>query len=269
MAETRISWAKYTFNPVWGCSKVSEGCRHCFAEAVALQRSPGQGLWQRDGRRKLQGATYWNKPLAWNAAAEKAQRRERVFCGSMCDVFENHETLIVERRKLWPLIEATPWLDWLILTKRAVNLPSMAPVGGYPVNTWLGVSVENQDAVERIEMLTYMNVAVRFVSYEPAIGPIEIPESTLRGTDWWIYGGESGPQFRPDDVAWARTWRDRCKAAGIAYWYKQAAAYRPQDDHRLDGQVIQELPTPRVLPAGGRVKQPALFDTGTVDAQNR
>jgi protein gp37 len=172
-------------------------------------------------------ADYWATPLRWNREAEYAGVRRRVFCSSMCDVFDPHPTVAEQRERLWPLIRATPDLDWLILTKRPENaagvpysdyFPSMLPDNwgpqGYP-NVWLGVSIENNDYVFRANLLREIPAVVRFVNYGPALGPLD--QLDLTGIDWVIYEGESGPGFRDHDLAWPRDMRRRCAEAGKAF----------------------------------------------------
>ena len=115
----------YTFNIVWGCVQVSEGCRDCYARAFAARL--GLDLWGVGTPRKTFGPAYWRRPLTWNAEAQRSGHRRSVFCSSMADTFEDHPTVEQERAKLWPLIEATPWLNWLLLTKRPENILSMTP----------------------------------------------------------------------------------------------------------------------------------------------
>lgn len=177
---TGITWTDHTFNPVWGCAHVSPGCANCYAETFA-QRT-GYDVWGAKGARRTFGERYWAQPLRWNAHAEAAGIRERVFCASMADVFEDHSVWNTERPKLWGLIQATPWLDWQILTKRPENIPGMLPAlwgDGWP-NVWLGVSVEDQQRADaRVPRLISIPAAVHFLSCEPLLGPVLIPHRWL------------------------------------------------------------------------------------------
>ena len=143
-----IEWTHHTFNPWWGCTKVSPGCKHCYAETWSKRL--GQDLWgARAARRELSDG-YWRQPLAWNVSALKAGRRTRVFCASMADVFEDRRDLDSKRERLWALIEQTPKLDWLLLTKRPQNVARLAPYGEtWPDNVWLGATAENQKWLDR------------------------------------------------------------------------------------------------------------------------
>lgn len=268
MAEhTGISWTDHTFNVAWGCTKVSPGCRHCYADALAKRW--GWNVFGTGGRRPF-GENHWAEPLRWNADAERGGVVRRVFCSSMCDVFEDHPTIDKEREKLWPLIRETPWLDWQILTKRAERIAKCLPEdwgAGYP-NVWLGVSVENKEwADKRIPHLLIIPAVVRFLSYEPALGPVDLtrwllihdpfgapcdlmprnPATFDPSIGWVIAGGESGPAFRPADTDWFRSMRDQCRAANVPFFFKQSGGLRPGTGIELDGEVIQEMPEPRTV----------------------
>lgn len=240
---TPIAWTHYTFNLVWGCAKLSPGCKHCYAEERTT-RFDGPRYWGPGKPRKTLSAQYWKAPLKWNLDAQEASERRRVFCGSMCDVFEDHETVTQERAKLWPLIRQTPALDWLLLTKRADRIAEHLPADWPLPNVWLGVSIENEDSLWRADALRVIRAVVRFVSYEPALGPLA-HVLDLEGLDWVIYGGESGPNFRPDKDEWARDMRAKCRANGTAFFYKQTAARRQGTRPVLDGKTVQEYPVPR------------------------
>jgi protein gp37 len=247
MAEkSRISWTDATFNPWMGCTKVGPGCAHCYAETLLSGRMGRPGLWGPRGERQVTSEDYWRKPVKWNKAAEKEGKRFRAFCGSLCDWAEDHPTAEATRPRLWELIRATPWLDWLLLTKRAERIAQCLPDDwgtGYP-NVWLGVSIENNEFRHRADFLREIPAPVRFVSYEPALGPLDLLD--LTGIDWVIYGGESGPKFRPHDLSWPRQMRDVCREAGAAFFFKQSSAIRNETGTTLDGETIQQYPTPKL-----------------------
>lgn len=188
MENTSISWTDNTFNVVLGCTKISEGCKFCYALLVAKRM--GLDVWGPEKPRKVLSKDYWERPYKWNRRAKSSGRRERVFCSSMADVFEDHPTVDQERERLWPVIKATPFLDLLILTKRPDRIQANLPADwgeGYP-NVWLGVSIENENWVSRADHLRIIPAVVRFVSYEPALGLLD--RLNLKGLDWLIYGGE-------------------------------------------------------------------------------
>lgn len=245
MAEnSNISWTDHTFNPWMGCVKVSAGCANCYAESLVTGRM-GRDVWGADKPRHVTSESNWRNPVKWNRKAAAQGRRDRVFCASLCDVFEDHATANATRPDLWSLIRETPNLDWLLLTKRPQRIFECLPSDwgdGYQ-NVWLGTSIENNEVAERARILAEVPAVVRFISYEPALGQIDrVP---LEGIDWLIVGGESGSGFRPMDPDWAREARDRCRAEGVAFFFKQLSAFRPgQGD--LDGEKIQEFPAPRM-----------------------
>jgi len=223
---TSIAWCNHTFNPWWGCSNVSPGCVNCYAHTWA--KRTGFDLWGAKGERQTFPEKHWREPLAWNAAAQRAGERRRVFCASMADVFEDHPALPPERARLWSLIEATPNLDWLLLTKRIENVASMVPWGSeWPENVWTGCSVENQEwADRRIPILLELPAVVRFLSVEPMIGPVDLHRWLRRDSLrlWVINGGESGHGARRMDPEWARSLLAQCATAGVPYLFKQTGA---------------------------------------------
>lgn len=239
--QTKIQWTDHTFNPWVGCQKVSEGCDNCYAEVntfVRVQRSRGRELWGNRLRseRHVASDAKWREPLRWNAAAEAAGERYRVF-PSMCDPFEDRPELEQPRARLYQLILDTPHLDWLLLTKRPENVVGMMPPGWshFPRNVWIGTSAENQARWnERIPPLIAVPAFIVFVSAEPLLGPIDCGED-LDYIDWVIVGGESGPGARPFDVGWARDLVGQCNAAGAAVFVKQLGAnVRDRNDAGFD-----------------------------------
>lgn len=233
MAEkTGISWTDYTFNPWMGCEKVSPGCSHCYAETLTKNRM-GLSVWGKNPRRKTSAAN-WRKPLQWNKKTPGA----KVFCASLADVFEDKMELREWRVDFFSLVLATPRLTWQILTKRPEEVLRYQHL---PQNIWLGVSVENEDYLHRVDTLRQIPAKVRFISYEPALGPIA-HKIDLTGIHWVIVGGESGPGYRPMDLQWARDMRDKCRREGVAFFFKQSAAPRNETGIELDGEVIHEFP---------------------------
>src|SRR6266542_5608953 len=168
---SKIEWTHHTFNPWWGCVKVSPGCEHCYAETLSARY--GHRVWgpAKTTSRRLFGPDHWADPLKWNAVAQRESVRHRVFCASMADAFEDHPLLQPARDMLWQTIEATPWLDWLLLTKRPENISRLLPTPWLVeprANVWLGTSVEDRRrAAERIPQLASIRAAVRFLSCEP------------------------------------------------------------------------------------------------------
>lgn len=259
MAEnTRIAWCDHTMNIAWGCQKVSPGCANCYAENLADRgrmafRENGEvvGVWGPNRPRRTFGEKHWNEPLKWSRDAAKEGSRKKVFCSSMTDVFMDDPTIETERQKLWPLIKNTPWLDWMLLTKRSERIAECLPedwsVENYP-NVWMGVSIENSDYAYRADDLRQSEAVVRFISYEPALGPLDNLDVT--GIDLVIYGGESGNGslgFRPEDKQWARDMHVKCYQNGTCFFHKQSAANRTEMGIELDGRIVRQWPNPRYL----------------------
>ncbi len=231
--DSSIEWTDHTFNPWWGCTKVSPGCLNCYAETWA--RRVGASVWGTDADRRMFGQKHWDEPIRWNAAAALEEKRKRVFCASMADAFEARDELNPQRKRLWLLIEATPWLDWLLLTKRPQNIGRMIPwENNWPENVWLGTSVEDQQrANERLPHLLQHPAKRRFLSCEPLVDAVDLSPWTtnrpkpLHQIDWVIAGGESGVNARPMFPGWARQLRDQCNTAGIPFHFKQWGHWSP------------------------------------------
>jgi len=245
---TGISWTDETYNPWRGCAKISPGCSHCYAEGTAKHwTDPKLKIWGKNTTRSRkketsQDLSKWT-PYRWNREAIKAGKRMKVFCLSMGDFFEDHKTLNNLRPKMWKVIRETLYLDWQLLTKRPENISVMLPDDwgeeGYP-NVWLGTSIENNDYVWRAEELIENPAVIHFISYEPALGPLD--DLDLTDIEWLIYGGESGPRFRPDDKRWARDMWKRCRKAGVAFFYKQDAAYLNGTIKRSGPFIVKQFP---------------------------
>lgn len=240
-----ISWTDHTFNPWWGCTKISPACENCYAETLA-KRFGFQ--WGPTAPRRFFGDSHWNEPLRWNREAERAGKPAKVFCGSMCDLFEDRPDLEDARAKVWSLIERTPSLIWLLLTKRPENFRAMLPtiqIGGEELrrfdNVWLGVTVENQATADtRIPLLLQTTADRHFLSVEPLLEGVKLAkcwicegpgvegcncEQGIDGPiDWVIVGGESGPHARPCSVEWIRSVVQQCKGAGVSAFVKQLGA---------------------------------------------
>jgi protein gp37 len=253
MAErSKIEWTDSTFNPWVGCTKVRRrrgapsACDFCYAEKWA--KRSGQVEWGDHPRRRTTEA-YWRNPVAWNGLARsfllKNERRQRVFCASLADVFDNQ----VEpgwRSDLFTLIRTCNQLDWQLLTKRPQNIRKMLPPDwgdGYP-NVWLGTTAEDADAYrQRVPHLLTAPAAIHFVSYEPAIGPLGQLDIDGLYPDWLIIGGESGVRsdlIRPTDPHWARDAIAECRRLGAAPFLKQWGTYKNNPYVVERGQSVQQ-----------------------------
>ncbi len=282
---SKIEWTDHTFNPWEGCQKVGPGCDHCYAETRNARFAGGQAVnWGPGAPRRRTSAANWRKPLAWNADhieffAEHG-RRQRVFCASLADVFDNAVDP-AWREDLFELIAQTPNLDWLLLTKRIGNVGKMLPVPFdfdrlYP-NVWLGASIVNQAEADRdIIKLLELPARVRFLSMEPLLGPVDLTRIDidghreiyplactldredddgnelldLPGLDWVIVGGESGQAARPMHPDWARDLRDQCQAAGVPFLFKQWGEWVPRGPESMGYPIIDDVPRRRITDAG-------------------
>ena len=228
--DSKIEWTDHTFNPWWGCTKVSSACDHCYAEAWA--KRVGLDIWSARKPRRFLSDTYWRQPHLWNKKAQRSGRRARVFCASMADVFEPRKELSPWRKRLWNLISKTPFLDWLLLTKRPHLARRMTPwESDWPENVWLGTTVESQRWVERrLPRLEESPARVRFLSCEPLLGEIKLEDWLSRKViHWVIAGGESGPKARPSDPSWFYAVRDQCVAHATPFHFKQWGDWAPLD----------------------------------------
>lgn len=237
--DSKIEWTDHTWNPWWGCTKVSPGCTNCYAESFS--KRTGNAVWGKDAPRRFFGDAHWNEPLKWNAAAEATGTPQRVFCASMADVFEDRPDLTEPRQRLFKLIRATPHLIWLLLTKRPENIERLTANWPFPTNVWLGTSAENQEYWDkRVPILMKLPVAVHFVSVEPMLGPIDMGTGDL--PEWVIVGGESGRNCRPIKEEWV----DRMRVQSIdrtAFFFKQWGGYDKKANGReLHGQTFSEIP---------------------------
>jgi protein gp37 len=258
---TGISWTDHTFSPWWGCVKVSPACTNCYAELWADRFPRTAGLWGAESPRRVSSDKVWRDPLKWNKKAEADGVRRRVFCASMSDVFENRRDLDEPRARLFTLIEATPSLDWLLLTKRPECVDKLAPSlwlpgirtgsgGAWPANVWLGTTVESQEwAEKRIPALLSSPARVHFLSAEPLLGPLDLRKwisrprgSLIPGIDWVIVGGESGPHAREMKAEWAADVRHQCSWADIPFFYKQGWGNRPDKEPLINGVLYREVP---------------------------
>jgi protein gp37 len=232
--DSKIEWTDHTFNPWIGCTKVSDGCKNCYAEVdspARIARGQGLELWGPNAARKIKARSGWSEPYKWDRAAARAGQRHRVFCASQSDVFEDRPELAAPRVRLFHLINDTPHLDWLLLTKRPENIRrfygsesvTRSWSESAPPNVWYGTSVETEQYLSRIDTLKGAILArsIAFLSIEPLLGPMPTLGEHLDGINWVIVGGESGPNARPMHIQWVRNIRDQCVAAGVPFFFKQ------------------------------------------------
>jgi len=229
-----IEWTQSTWNPVTGCSKVSPGCLHCYAERLSYRLKRMGNARYASGFRVTLHDDLLQLPSRW-------REPRLVFVNSMSDLF--HEAIPFEFiQSVFSTIQATPWHTFQVLTKRATRLAEVAAKLPWPDNLWIGVSVEKQDYVWRADCLRSLPTLVRFISCEPLLGSIKLPLQDIR---WVIAGGESGPEARQMDLDWARSLRDQCLAAGVPFFLKQlggAVDKRGREQAILDGRLWREMP---------------------------
>jgi protein gp37 len=236
-----IEWTEATWNPVTGCDRVSPGCAHCYAlDLAARLKRMGQPKYQRDGGKSsgpgfavtLHPGTL-QVPLRWRSPRV-------IFVNSMSDLF--HEAVPVDFiEQVFDVMRRADWHVFQILTKRHERLSELADHLDWPPNVWMGVSVENRRFVQRVDHLRMVPAAVRFISAEPLLGPLD--DIDLDGIHWLIAGGESGPKHRPVQVEWVRQLRDRCVAEGVPFFFKQWGGTRSKSGGRtLDGRLWSQLP---------------------------
>ena len=236
MAEnSAIEWTHHTFNPWWGCTKISPACDNCYAATWA--RRFRRAEWGPDAARVPASEERWKEPLKWNRDAQARGERARVFCLSMGDVFEKRSELDPLRTRLCKLIEDTPSLDWQLLTKRPGNVLGMVPWSQvWPSNVWIGTTVEDQKwAARRLPLLIEIPAIVRFVSCEPLLEAIDLTDwlardVAKRGVDWVIAGGESGAATRPTALSWVQSLRDQCTEAAVPFFFKQWGSWWPKNE---------------------------------------
>lgn len=228
-ANTKIEWCDHTYNPWHGCAKVSPGCANCYAELQ--NKLPVRVRWGK-GEVRYRPKNL-SDPERWNVDSVKSVaeggRRLRVFSASNADILDP-EVDPSWQADLWDLVERTPHLDWLLLTKRPEQARRLLPkswlAGQWPVNAWFGVSVEDQArADQRIPKLLELPAPIKFLSAEPLLGPLDL-SPWLADLGWVIVGGESGPKSRPMHPRWVRVVRDQCRKAAVPFFFKQHGLFR-------------------------------------------
>ena len=234
--DSSIEWTNSTWNPVTGCTKISPGCKNCYAHRMAKRlHAMGQTRYRNNFQVTLQDDLL-TQPLSW-------KQPRLIFVNSMSDLFHSEvdDGFI---RMVFDVMGQASWHTFQLLTKRSDRLLELASKMPWHRNIWIGVSVENQDYVHRIRHLQRVPAAVRFLSIEPLLGPIS--SLPLTGIDWVIVGGESGPNCRSMDAQWVRRIRDRCIAYGVPFFFKQWGGTRKKQTGRiLDGRTWDEMPEPK------------------------
>lgn len=234
--QSEIEWTEATWNPVTGCDKVSPGCAHCYAERMARRlQAMGTANYANGFQLTLQPRML-EAPLKW-------KRPRKIFVNSMSDLFH----IAVPPpfiQQVFAVMGRANWHQYQVLTKRSERLLELDSMLPWESHIWMGVSVENQRFTSRIDDLRSTKAKVKFLSLEPLLGPLD--NLDLRGIDWVIVGGESGPRARPMNPAWVTSIRDQCRLAGTAFFFKQwGGVFKSRAGRELDGRTWDEMPDTR------------------------
>jgi protein gp37 len=231
--KSSIEWTESTWNPVTGCTKVSPGCKHCYAERLAERlQAMGQRNYRNGFKLTLQPHML-NLPLQW-------RKPQRIFVNSMSDLFHK-DVPVSYLLRVFDVMRRAHWHQFQILTKRSDNLRELDRLIDWPRNVWMGVSVENEEYTWRIDDLRGTNAHTKFLSIEPLLGPLS--GLNLSGIDWVIVGGESGPSARPIQRKWVVDIRRQCRQAGVPFFFKQwGGVNKKKTGRELDGRTYDEMP---------------------------
>lgn len=233
MSKSSIEWTEATWNPVTGCDKISPGCKFCYAERLAFRlKAMGQANYRNGFDLTLQ-PTMLEKPLSW-------KKPQVIFVNSMSDLFHKDipEYYI---QQVFDVMRRAHWHQFQVLTKRADRLEELSPSIDWPSNVWMGVSVESEKYLTRIDHLRRTGAKTKFLSLEPLIGPL--PNMNLEGMHWAIVGGESGPGCRPMSEVWVLDIRDQCKKAKVPFFFKQwGGVNKKRTGRELEGKTWDEMP---------------------------
>jgi protein gp37 len=231
--QSSIEWTEATWNPVTGCSKISPGCKHCYAERMALRLQAMGNDNYRNGFKVTLQEKMLDLPLRW-------KRPQTIFVNSMSDLYHRDVPLSFIH-KIFVTMHRADWHRYQILTKRAERLAELDAKLAWASHIWQGVTVEHPDYYGRIDLLRQTGAHVKFLSIEPLLAPM--PKLNLRGMDWVIVGGESGPGARPMAEEWVTDIRDQCVKAGVAFYFKQwGGVFKKRNGRELEGRTWSEMP---------------------------
>jgi protein gp37 len=232
MARTRIEWTEVTWNPVTGCTKISPGCQHCYAERMAARLKAMGNVNYADGFRLTLQPHMLERPLEW-------KKPQMIFVNSMSDLFHRdvpNEYIL----KVIEVMHQAHWHQFQVLTKRADRLEEVNSLIAWPDNVWMGVSIEDQARAFRADHLRRTGAGVKFLSLEPLIGPVNTID--LSGIDWVIVGGESGPRCRPMEKEWVIALRDQCVRENVPFFFKQwGGVNKKKAGRELDGRKWSQM----------------------------
>jgi protein gp37 len=233
-----IEWTDATWNPVTGCDKISPGCKHCYAERMANRLKAARNPNYKNGFELTLQPQMLTRPLEW-------RKPKNIFVNSMSDLF--HDDVPLEYiQQVFDVMNEANWHQYQVLTKRAERVHKLSPHLKWAPHIWMGVSVENGKYLDRVEHLRKTGAHVKFLSLEPLLGPLH--KMNLRGIDWAIVGGESGPGARPVDPAWVTDIRDQCVKAGVAFFFKQwGGVQKKKTGRELEGRTWDQMPELAVI----------------------
>ena len=230
---SRIEWTDATWNPVRGCTKISPGCKYCYAERFAERFRGVKGHPFEQGFDLRLVSEKVNEPLHW-------KRPQRIFVNSMSDLF-NDDVPLPYIKRIFAVMNQADWHQYQVLTKRAERLEEVSSHLSWAPHVWMGVSVENKDYLWRIDHLRKTKAHIKFLSIEPLLGPLG--KISLRGIDWVIVGGESGPGARMMEAFWVKEIKDQCLQAGVAFFFKQwGGVQKKRNGRELEGRTWDEMP---------------------------
>jgi protein gp37 len=236
--KSSIEWTESTWNPVTGCSKISPGCKHCYAERMAARLQAMGNPHYRNGFKVTLHEDALDLPLRW-------KRPQAIFVNSMSDLYHRDVPLSFIQ-KVFTTMHRADWHRYQILTKRAERLSELDAKLAWKPHIWQGVTVEHPDYYGRIDLLRQTGAHVKFLSLEPLLAPM--PKLKLRGIDWVIVGGESGPGARPMAEEWVTEIRDQCRKADVAFYFKQwGGVFKKRNGRELNGRTYDEMPAPPEL----------------------
>ena len=246
-AKSSIEWTDATWNPLTGCTKISPGCKFCYAERMALRLQAMGNSHYKNGFHLTLQEQVLRLPLRW-------EKPHNIFVNSMSDLF--HEDVpLAFIKQVFDVMQCACWHRFQVLTKRSQRLFSLAAQLPWPSHVWMGVSVEHQDYTYRIDHLRQTPAQVKFLSLEPLLGPL--PSLNLNGIHWVIVGGESGPRARPIEASWVIEIRNQCRDAHVPFFFKQwGGKNKKRAGRQLEGRTWDEMPLPH---ARHEVLQATLF----------
>jgi len=234
MSKSSIEWTESTWNPVTGCNKLSPGCKNCYAEKMSKRlKAMGQRNYVNGFKLTLQPHML-ERPLGW-------KKPQTIFVNSMSDLF--HKNVPLEYiQEVFDVMRRAHWHRFQVLTKRAVRLEEVSTFLDWSPKIWMGVSVESQDYVSRIDHLRRTKAQTKFLSLEPLLGPLD--DLNLAGIDWAIVGGESGFKARPMPADWVTSIKDQCVDAGVAFFFKQwGGVQKKRNGRELEGRTWDQMPS--------------------------